>query len=38
MINLRERAALVEGNINIESTPGQGTRVTLLVPIDREAI
>jgi signal transduction histidine kinase len=38
MINLRERAELVEGNINVESTPGQGTRITLIVPIDQEPI
>jgi signal transduction histidine kinase len=36
MINLRERAALVGGNINIESMPGRGTRVTLLVPIPEQ--
>jgi signal transduction histidine kinase len=34
MINLKERAALVSGTLNIESAPGQGTRITLLVPID----
>jgi signal transduction histidine kinase len=34
MINLKERAALVGGNLKIESAPGQGTRITLLVPID----
>jgi len=33
LINLKERAQLVGGNINIESAPGQGTKVTLLVPI-----
>jgi signal transduction histidine kinase len=34
MINLRERAELVSGTLNIESALGQGTRITLLVPID----
>jgi signal transduction histidine kinase len=34
LINLRERAALVGGTLNIESAPGQGTRITLLVPMD----
>lgn len=33
LINLKERAQLVGGTINIESAPGQGTKVTLLVPI-----
>jgi len=37
MINLKERTDLVEGTLNIESTPGRGTRITLLVPIDRES-
>jgi signal transduction histidine kinase len=36
MVNLKERAELVEGTINIESAPGQGTRITLLVPISKE--
>ncbi len=38
MINLRERAELVEGTLNIESSPGQGTRITLLVPIPDQTI
>jgi signal transduction histidine kinase len=38
MINLKERAELVDGTINIESTPNQGTRITLLVPISLEPI
>jgi signal transduction histidine kinase len=38
MINLKERAELVEGTLNIESAPGQGTRITLLVPISPESI
>jgi len=38
MVNLRERAELVEGNISIESAPGQGTRITLIVPIEQNAI
>jgi signal transduction histidine kinase len=33
MINLRERAELVGGSISLESAPGQGTRITLLIPI-----
>jgi signal transduction histidine kinase len=38
MINLRERADLVGGNLNIESTMGRGTRVTLIVPLDEELV
>jgi len=33
LINLRERAELVGGSISLESAPGQGTRITLLIPI-----
>jgi len=36
MINLKERAELVGGTINISSVPGRGTRVTLLVPLAGE--
>ena len=38
MVNLKERAALVGGTLNIESAPGRGTRITLLVPIAEEPI
>jgi signal transduction histidine kinase len=38
MVNLKERAALVGGNLNIESEPGRGTRITLLVPIAEEPV
>ena len=33
MINLKERAALIEGNLTIESIPNEGTRVILIVPV-----
>jgi len=36
MINLKERAALIEGNLTIESVPGEGTHVILVVPIANE--
>jgi signal transduction histidine kinase len=36
MINLRERADLIGGTITIESVPGKGTCVTLVVPIPQE--
>lgn len=38
LINLKERAQLVGGNISIESAPGQGTKVTLLVPLKEETV
>lgn len=31
--NMRERARLIDGNLSIVSAPGQGTRVTLAVPL-----
>jgi PAS domain S-box-containing protein len=33
LINMQERAALVSGTLNIESTPGVGTTVILKVPV-----
>lgn len=30
--NIKERARRINGNLNITSTPGQGTRITLVVP------
>jgi signal transduction histidine kinase len=36
MVNLRERAELLGGTLNIESAPNEGTRITLLVPIAGE--
>ncbi len=38
LVNLKERADLVGGTINIESAPGHGSRVTLLVPVSEEAV
>jgi signal transduction histidine kinase len=37
MINLRERAELVNGALHIDSTPGQGTRIQLALPLTEEA-
>jgi signal transduction histidine kinase len=33
MVNMRERAALLNGNLTIDSTPGKGTRVTVVAPL-----
>jgi signal transduction histidine kinase len=33
MINMRERAELINGSIDIKSAPGKGTTVTLVVPL-----
>ncbi len=35
LINMRERAALIEGNLSIQSAVGQGTTVILTVPLKR---
>jgi signal transduction histidine kinase len=37
MINLQERADLVNGLLNIDSTPGKGTRVRVLIPLTEKA-
>ena len=36
MVNMRERAELLDGTLSLESTPGQGTVITVMIPIDRE--
>ena len=33
MINMRERAELINGKLSVSSAPGSGTRVTLAVPL-----
>ena len=35
MINMRERADLVDGTLKVTSKPGDGTRITLIVPLDK---
>ena len=35
MINMRERAELAEGTLNLESAKGQGTRVQVYVPLQQ---
>jgi len=34
LLSIRERLVYLGGNLNIKSTPGQGTRVTLTVPLE----
>ncbi len=33
MVNMHDRARLVDGTLAVESTPGRGTRITLRVPL-----
>ncbi len=35
MVNMRERADRVNGSLRVESEPGRGTSVTLVVPLDK---
>ncbi len=35
LVNMQERADLVGGRLNISSAPGEGTRIRLIVPVDR---
>jgi signal transduction histidine kinase len=37
MINLRERTELVNGLLNVDSSPGKGTRVQVYIPLTEEA-
>jgi signal transduction histidine kinase len=37
MVNLRERAELVNGVLNLQSTPGKGTMVAVYLPLTEEA-
>lgn len=37
MVNMRERTELVNGVIKLESAPGKGTKITVLVPLTDEA-
>ena len=38
LVNMRERAELIEGTWTIESAIGQGTKVTLIMPLPEEEI
>ncbi len=35
MINMRERADRIDGSLKLESAPGKGTTVTLVVPLEK---
>lgn len=35
LVNMHERAVMANGDLTISSAPGEGTRVTLVVPLDR---
>jgi signal transduction histidine kinase len=37
MINLRERTELINGQLNIDSVPGKGTRIRIFIPLNEEA-
>ena len=37
MLNMRERAELLNGQLHIDSSAGRGTRITLLIPLTNEA-
>ncbi len=38
MVNMRERTELLNGTLNIESAEGQGTTITVVVPIKESAL
>jgi signal transduction histidine kinase len=37
MVNMRERTELVNGVLHMDSAPGKGTKITVLVPLTEEA-
>ncbi|MBZ0286594.1 MAG: hypothetical protein K8I30_03200, partial [Anaerolineae bacterium] len=38
MVNMRERAQLLDATLNIDSAPGQGTTITVIVPMKEAAL
>ncbi len=38
MVNLRERAELVKGVLNLESAPGKGTHIQVAIPLTEDAV
>ena len=37
MVNMRERAELINGHLQIDSSEGNGTRIRVLIPLTEEA-
>ena len=37
MLGIKERAALLGGDFNLQTAPGQGTRITVRIPLQGEA-
>jgi signal transduction histidine kinase len=37
MVNMRERTELVNGVLNLDSAPGKGTKITVVIPLTEEA-
>ncbi|MCL4870727.1 MAG: GAF domain-containing sensor histidine kinase [Anaerolineae bacterium] len=35
MVNMHERATLIDGSLRVDSTPGKGTAITLIVPLSK---
>lgn len=35
MINMRERAELLDGRLSLKSVPGKGTAITVIIPVER---
>lgn len=38
MVNMRERAQLLDGTLKMESAPGRGTTITMLVPVKEQPV
>ena len=38
LLGMSERVSYLGGSLNIQSTPGRGTRVTVLVPLPQQKI
>ncbi len=36
MVNMRERAETIDGSVQVNSTPGKGTAITIVVPLDKQ--
>ncbi len=38
MVNMRERAEMIDGSIRLDSSPGRGTVITVVVPLDKQGV